>query len=60
MLAITVYFNNGCVISCDEVRNSKSFWRKVSKWCKHTNRSPFFNRYCSEPMRVERVERVVK
>lgn len=38
-MRIEVYFNNGCVISCNKVVNSKRFWRKVSKWCKYHDRN---------------------
>jgi hypothetical protein len=56
MLGIHVYFNNGCEIECKDVVNKRGFWRMVSKWCKHTNREPFFMRYTNTPMRVLRVE----
>ena len=48
MLRIHVYFNNGCEMECANVVNSRAFWRKVSKWCKVTNRE-------LKPMRVIRV-----
>lgn len=54
-MKVTVYFNNGCVLECPDVVDRRRFWRLVSKWCKHTNRSKFFNAYCNKPMRVERV-----
>lgn len=38
-MRIEVYFNNGCIISCNKVVNSKRFWRKVSKWCKYHDRN---------------------
>ena len=56
MLGIHVYFNNGCEMECKDVVNTRHFWRRVSKWCTHTNREPFFMRYSTTPMRVLRVE----
>lgn len=35
MYAIRVYFNDDSILECAEVRNSKAFWRKVSKTCKY-------------------------
>lgn len=35
MYAIRVYFNDSSVLECMEVRNSKAFWRKVSKTCNY-------------------------
>lgn len=35
MYAIRVYFNDDSILECMEVRNSKAFWRKVSRCCKY-------------------------
>lgn len=40
-MRIEVYFNTGCVISCNNVGNSKKFWRKVSKWCKYHDKNHY-------------------
>lgn len=40
-MRIEVYYNNGCVISCNRVVKSKQFWRKVSKWCKYHDRNKY-------------------
>ena len=56
MLGIHVYFNNGCEIECKDVKNTRRFWRVVSKWCTRTNRNTLFMCYSTTPMRVLRVE----
>ena len=38
-MKITVYFSLGDVLECSDVRDSKRFWRMVSKHCKWCERS---------------------
>lgn len=33
-MRITVYFSLGDVMECENVRDTRRFWRNVSKWCK--------------------------
>lgn len=57
-MRIEVYFNTGCVMSCNNVVNSKKFWRKVSKWCKYHDRNHFHDFEMN--MRVIKVKKGVK
>lgn len=33
-MKITVYLSLGDIIECEDVRDTRRFWRMVSKWCK--------------------------
>ncbi len=54
-MKITVYFTLGDVMECENVVNTRAFWRKVSKYCKWvSNTSALYG----ENVR-QRVDRVV-
>lgn len=41
-MKIAVYFTYGDVLVCEDVKNSRSFWRMVSKHCKRMSKYDFF------------------
>ena len=51
MLQIRVTFNDQSILECMTVRDSRAFWRKVSKYCKYMSM-----RY-GTPYRVVKVEK---
>lgn len=50
-MRITVYYTNDCVMEMENIRDSKRFWRKVSKDCK------MFTEMDGKPCRVKNVVR---
>lgn len=58
-MKIKVYFSLGDTVECEDVKNSRKFWRMVSKHCKHVNRLPLWSKL-SATHEKERVVRVVK
>lgn len=53
-MKITVYLSLGDVIECENVQDSRRFWRMVSKWCKRQSH------YFMNDIAPERVVKVVK
>lgn len=53
-MKIEVYFTHGDILSCEDVKNSRQFWRMVSKHCKR------ISKYYSQPERVIKVKKGVK
>lgn len=53
-MKITVYFSLGDVLECENVQDSRRFWRMVSKHCK------MFSYGLLDDYRPERVVKVVK
>lgn len=53
-MKIIVYFTLGDILECENVRDTRRFWRMVSKHCKR------FSYLCSADYRPQRVERVEK
>lgn len=37
-MKITVYFNDDSILECEQVVDSRKFWRYVSKHCNYTRR----------------------
>ena len=54
-MKITVYFTYGDILECEEVRDSRKFWRYVSKYCKRVSSCK-----CYEYVRPQRVIKVIK
>ena len=53
-MKITVYFTLGDVLECENVQDTRRFWRMVSKHCKR------FSYLCDVDYRAQRVVKVVK
>ena len=53
-MKITVYLSLGDVIECENVQDTRRFWRMVSKWCKRNSH------YFMNDSAPERVVKVVK
>ena len=54
-MKIIVYFTLGDVLECADVRDTRRFWRKVSKHCKwFSNTGALYGKNVQQ--RVERVE----
>ena len=52
-MKIEVYFTHGDILSCEDVKNLRQFWRVVSKHCKR------ISKYYSQPERVIKVKKEV-
>lgn len=57
-MKITVYFTLGDVLECENVQDTRKFWRMVSKHCKRVSKYDFFG--IAERGLTERVVRVIK
>ena len=52
-MKITVYFNDDTVLECEQVVDSRKFWRYVSKHCNYTRK------YYGFTLRVRNVYKTV-
>lgn len=55
-MKITVYFSLGDILECEDVKDSKRFWRMVSKHCKMFS---YGYRYRLKPERVVKVVKTI-
>ena len=54
-MKISVYFTYGDALTCEDVKDSRKFWRKVSKHCKIMSRQDFFGFPARPHQKPERV-----
>lgn len=59
-MKIAVYFTYGDAMSCNDVKDARSFWRKVSKHCKRMSNHDFFGFPAHLRQKPERVIKVKK
>lgn len=59
-MKIAVYFSYGDAMSCEDVKDSRKFWRMVSKHCKRMSQYDFFGFPAHSHQKPERVIRVKK